>query len=275
MKAHLILTLLVVSILLACRGKTPVVAEVGGQRISQAEFEAELQTLQGDYGRTPAGQKEFLELMIRRKIVLQEAERADVAQRASVKEELARLDEAVRRQRAQAREQVLVTEYLRELKNSVLNVSEDEVKRSWESDMETRASHMLFSSSSSAHAVYADLAGGGNFAKLAERHSRDNSTSASGGDLGFFVDGTFIPEFESAVKNLKVGEISPIIPSQYGFHIIQKTAERPLKQTAFEKISRSIRQGLEKRKFQQWVEAARERYTVSINENLLAAAATP
>ncbi len=59
------------------------------------------------------------------------------------------------------------------------------------------------------------------FATIATLHSDDPGSKISGGDLGWQTRGTMVPEFETALFNLKNNEISDVIETQYGFHIIQ------------------------------------------------------
>ena len=67
---------------------------------------------------------------------------------------------------------------------------------------------------------------GADFAQLANRYSDDPGSSRSGGDLGTQKRGTFVPEFEAAAYNLEEGEISDIVESEFGFHIIQLLERR-------------------------------------------------
>lgn len=62
---------------------------------------------------------------------------------------------------------------------------------------------------------------GEEFAELAGRYSEDPGSASQGGDLGWQKRGTFVPEFEAAVFNLKPGELSPVIKSPFGYHLIQ------------------------------------------------------
>lgn len=61
-----------------------------------------------------------------------------------------------------------------------------------------------------------------NFAALATANSQDQVSARQGGSLGIFPKGSMVPQFEKAVTALKPGEISPVIATQYGYHIIRR-----------------------------------------------------
>jgi parvulin-like peptidyl-prolyl isomerase len=63
--------------------------------------------------------------------------------------------------------------------------------------------------------------GGEDFAKLAKEFSTDPGSAEKGGDLGWFGHGTMVPEFDQAVFALKPGEISEVVESKFGYHIIK------------------------------------------------------
>jgi peptidyl-prolyl cis-trans isomerase SurA len=67
---------------------------------------------------------------------------------------------------------------------------------------------------------------GVDFAELAKKYSDDPGSASQGGDLGFVKKGVFYPEFEEAAFKLKVGEISGIVESPVGYHIIQLLEKR-------------------------------------------------
>lgn len=67
---------------------------------------------------------------------------------------------------------------------------------------------------------------GEDFAKLAEKYSLDPGSARNGGDLGLVKRGTFVPEFEAAAYNLYKDEVSPVIETEYGFHIIKMIERR-------------------------------------------------
>ncbi|MBK6988491.1 MAG: peptidylprolyl isomerase [Bacteroidetes bacterium] len=70
------------------------------------------------------------------------------------------------------------------------------------------------------------LSGEGDFAVYAALYSKDPSSAKKGGELGFFERGTMVPEFEAAAFTLKPGEISPVIETKFGFHILQLIERR-------------------------------------------------
>lgn len=69
---------------------------------------------------------------------------------------------------------------------------------------------------------------GESFQELAKIHSQDLGSGSNGGELGFFKKGELVPEYEAASLKLKAGEISEIVESQFGFHLIQMIERRGL-----------------------------------------------
>jgi peptidyl-prolyl cis-trans isomerase SurA len=67
---------------------------------------------------------------------------------------------------------------------------------------------------------------GADFAVYAALYSQDNSTAKKGGELNFFERGMMVPEFEAAAFSLKPGEVSPVIETKFGFHILQLIERR-------------------------------------------------
>jgi peptidyl-prolyl cis-trans isomerase SurA len=77
-----------------------------------------------------------------------------------------------------------------------------------------------------AESLLDSLRHGADFSALAKKYSQDAGSASDGGDLGWAKRGQFVPEFEHAVYALKPGEISGIVESQFGFHIIQLIERR-------------------------------------------------
>lgn len=89
--------------------------------------------------------------------------------------------------------------------------------------MTVKASHILVQTLTEAEAIHNKIVAGGSFADLAKDHSSCPSRS-QGGDLGFFQRGHMVKPFEDAAFNLEVGQLSLPVQTQFGFHLIQRTA---------------------------------------------------
>lgn len=84
-----------------------------------------------------------------------------------------------------------------------------------------------------------------NFAAMAARHSMDPSNKDRGGELGLFPRGAMVPEFEKAVVALKPGEISPVVQSPFGYHIILRTPYAQAREEFAKAYPDIVRQGAE------------------------------
>jgi len=86
-----------------------------------------------------------------------------------------------------------------------------------------RASHILLKTDVEAKQILTDLIAGADFETIAREKSVDLASGSNGGDLGKFTRGDLRPEFEDAVFRLKVGQISGVVQTNLGFHIIKRT----------------------------------------------------
>ncbi|MBN2616996.1 MAG: peptidyl-prolyl cis-trans isomerase [Spirochaetales bacterium] len=92
--------------------------------------------------------------------------------------------------------------------------------------MQWRASHILVKEPALATKIMNELKQGADFRVLAKKYSTCPSKS-KGGDLGWFGPGSMVQAFENSVKTLSVGKVSKPVRTQFGFHIIKKTGEKP------------------------------------------------
>lgn len=86
------------------------------------------------------------------------------------------------------------------------------------------------------------------FADLARKYSQDPGSAAKGGDLGYFGRGVMPRAFEDAVFGLKVGEISPPVETQYGYHIIRLMAVKSGQGRSFEDVRTELEQELKRQR---------------------------
>jgi len=131
---------------------------------------------------------------------------------------------------------------------------------------ERRASHILINADKGASAAERDAARAkaqallaevqkapAQFAELARKNSQDTGSAAKGGDLDYFGRGAMVKPFEDAVYALKKGEISGLVETEFGFHIIRLTDIQQPEQKSFEsqraKLELEVRAQLAQRKF--------------------------
>jgi peptidyl-prolyl cis-trans isomerase C len=122
-------------------------------------------------------------------------------------------------------------------------------------DEAVRASHILIPADekaddatkakarAEAENVLKQLKAGGDFAELAKKYSKDGS-AAQGGDLNFFTKGQMVPAFDQAAFAMKPGQMSDIVTTPFGYHIIKVTERRPASTVPFEQVSDRIKEYL-------------------------------
>ena len=144
-----------------------------------------------------------------------------------------------------------------------------------------RASHILIATNSEkgpvdstvakarVDSVYALVKAGGDFSKLAMQYSDDTGTKQQGGDLNYFERRMMVKEFDETAFNLKVGEISPIIKTNFGYHIIKLTDRKPY--PAFEDDKENLKKIFKQTRYQgeydNLIAKLKTKYDFKINEN--------
>jgi len=111
---------------------------------------------------------------------------------------------------------------------------------------------------------------GKDFAQLARQYSEDPGTKAQGGDLGYISRGQVVPEFEEAAFSLKVGGISNLVQTPYGFHILKVDEIQEAKIEPLEKVKNQIQSLLQTRKGRELAhDEADQAYAVASKEKKL------
>jgi peptidyl-prolyl cis-trans isomerase D len=112
---------------------------------------------------------------------------------------------------------------------------------------------------------------GGDWVALAKKYSDDKGNADKGGDLNWVVRGQMVPEFEAAAFALKPNEISGIVTSQFGYHIIQMLEKEPAKVKPFEEVKDGLAADLRKQQVAQKMQMLGDQIHDALEKNPAAA----
>lgn len=246
-----------------------VVAVVGDEKITPEEFNKIVSELPEQY-RSMASEdpKQALEMIIEQKLLLKEAKSRDLDKSEDFKK---RLDYVT--------EQILIQELLSNEIQQKASVNEEEAKQYYESHKsefeepeKIRASHILVDTEKEAKDILKQLKKGADFEALAKEKSKCPSKE-QGGDLGFFTRGKMVKEFDDAAFSFEPGQMSGVVKTQFGYHIIKVVAKRPAGAKDYDEVKDSLKQILAIRKQQQTVndlvQSLKNATKITINEELL------
>jgi len=117
-----------------------------------------------------------------------------------------------------------------------------------------KARHILVKDKKQAEEILRELKSGGDFVQLAKKYTQDPGSKESGGDLGYFSRGQMVPPFEKAAFSLQIGEISSIIQTDYGYHIIKVEDHKKEQIFQFEQVREEVKKELaENKKKDAWM----------------------
>ena len=282
--AKIIAAVLCAAALFGCQGGAPstdsktetkkegkVLAEVNGGSITTGDFNRELKNLP-EYLKamadTPEGRKEMLDTMVIRELILQQATKDGLDKGAEIEEKLRDL-----------KKRLIVESFLKKKVETESQVSDADLQKFYEQNKEKfktgeqiRASHILVKTETEAKDILAKIKAGGNFEELAKKNSVDSS-AAKGGDLGWFGKGSMVPVFEKAALALKEGQVSDVVKSDFGFHIIKLTGKRPAGIRPLEEVKDQIKGAIMPTKqqevFQKIKEELKKNAKISVKEDVL------
>lgn len=123
--------------------------------------------------------------------------------------------------------------------DELFNFYEDEQAR-FTSDEERQAQHILLEDEDTAKKVLNLLEKGGDFGKLAAEYSQDPGSKDSAGDLGLFTRGVMVGAFEDSVFSMKEGELSGLVKSEFGYHIIKLITIKPGAIKSFDSVKSEL-----------------------------------
>ncbi len=262
----------------AC-GSNDVAARVNGEEISSTELDEQVERLreqspqmfEGEEGEAQVldFKRRLLESMIDNVLVRQAAEERGIS--VSDEEIDTQIDElkagfpsedefntaladaglTLNDLRDQLSEQLATQRLIEELVGDA-EVTADEIEEYYEANKDqfadqaaTRSSHILFEPEDKATAeeILAEVRAGGDFAALATEYSKDPGSASQGGDLGWSDPSRpFVPEFTEAMDGLDVGEVSDLVETDFGWHIIRIDERRDESQKPLSEVTEQIEQ---------------------------------
>ena len=242
----------------------PVIVTAGDIKIRQSEFEAAVKTLPDQYQQYAMGpgKKQFAEDYLRMKLLASKGMQDNLQNDPDVVKQLNLM-----------RENLVASAEVKKIEAS-LPVSDADIKKAYDDNKkdyeQVTARHILiaFKGSPAAQAgkkeltedeakakaeeIRKQLVAGADFAELAKKESDDTSSGAQGGSLGSFGHGQMVPEFEQAAFATKAGEISPVVKTQYGYHIIKV---EKLDLTPYESVKSTLEKGIKQKKLQEAIDS--------------------
>lgn len=275
---RLLVIVFVVLLAAGCTSKKdaadPVLAKAGKTEITKEDFIKEFSRVpewaKGNF-QTDEGKKQFLEELIKRELIYQDAEKKGLNRDKKFNDEVEEFKKMT------LVKSVLEKEIEEKAKLDPKEVREFYDKRHDEFRIgsEVRASHILVDSEENAKNILQRIQRGESFSSLAEKVSKDEGSAKNGGDLGFFGRGRMMPEFERVAFSLKTGEVSNPVRTRFGYHIIKVTDRKEGRLGGFEEVKDAIAQRLTREKqkdlFDSYVEKLKKEYKTEIYETELKA----
>ncbi len=149
------------------------------------------------------------------------------------------------------------------LSDETIAAAYDEAYGNLPVEPEFNASHILVETEEEAEALIVALNDGANFAELAKEKSTGPS-GPNGGELGWFGLGMMVPPFEEAVLGLETGQISGVVQTQFGWHVLILNDKRDVPPPALETVIDEITQTLQQAAIDETVTALRESASLEI-----------
>ena len=188
-------------------------------------------------------------------------------------------DDDVKKLFNEARKKIMMARLLKDEIEDNIAVNGEEIRDYYEAnddkfttDETLRASHILVKTEKDAGDILVELSNGRNFEDLARARSLD-PTSELGGDIGYFTRNQLVPEIEEACFDMAPGQISGVVQTKFGYHIIKLTEKKAPRVKELTEVHDSIEESLKRLKkkvlFNELVEKLKERSQITINQGLL------
>ena len=197
----------------------PVLAMVNGVPITKSQLAPLVDQYLDKSGKRAIGKEDKLQIikgLITRQLILQQKESNDI-----------RKEERIVKQVKEFEDRLVVDAYLTKYVGKNLTVTDAEIKEYYQQNInkfaappKVKARHILLRNRKEAEQVKQKLQNGGDFTQLAKEYSIDLPMAREGGSMGIIEKGKTLPELEKVLFTLNVGEISDIVETRFGFHIL-------------------------------------------------------
>ncbi|MDP3786433.1 MAG: peptidyl-prolyl cis-trans isomerase [Candidatus Omnitrophota bacterium] len=246
-----------------------IVAEVGKEKITLEEMDKMIGDIPKQYQAMALTNKAmFLDSIINQKLLYGEALKQNVEKNAEVKKQI-----------EEATKEIVIREYLKKEIEQKVAVSDADAKAYYDGNKDKfkepekiKVFHILVDNEAEAKDILAKLKAGADFAALAKEKSKDASKE-NGGELGFIAKGQTVPEFEQAAFALQPGQLSDVVKTQFGYHIIKVNEKQPEKELSFDEVKDQLKQMLlsqkQKDRFDSLLKELKDRNKVVIYKDVL------
>ena len=214
------------------------------------------------------GQKQFLERVARRELLMQEAEKRKLGDQAEVAEQVANL-----------RRELMIRALVQEEIAGKVKVEDKDVQEYYAAHPDefsgdtVRLRHILVQTEGEAKEIQARLAKNESFEELAKKLSRDTNSAPKGGDLGYLGREQMLPDFARAAFALKANEVSDVVKTPFGFHVIKLVDRKKGEPLAFDQVKGQLQRRLtderQGQRFQAWIKELETGAKITRDESLL------
>jgi len=259
------------------KGTGEVIASYKGRTLTSDQITQEFERLPAPsrtYLAAPERKRQFVENLVMNDLLFEEGQRAGYDR-----------DPDVEHQVNDLRKRLVVQRVMRQYQTPP-TITDEQIRAYYDanptlySSTQIHASHILVKDEDTAKQILADVkAHPEKFEDLAREKSTDSISAKKGGDLGSFGAGRMVPEFERAAFALKPGEVSDVVKTQYGYHIIKVVERKEGEPKPFDQVKEQIRATLRNKGLQEQVQnhfdALKKDADLKINDDALARVTPP
>lgn len=259
----------------ACAKKedSKVLVTIDNDKMTLQEFNKELDRIPVNMKMlvaTQSGKKSYLDKLIVKRLLLKEAGKEKIDSDKEFQERLADI-----------KDQLIIESLLKKKITADAKISDEDIKsyydknkENFKREREINTRHILLKTEEEAKQIQGRILKGEDFIELAKKYSIDPNAAATGGEIGFHPKGSLVPEYEAAAFKLtKVGQLSGIVKTQFGYHIIRLEGTKPPSYVPVDEVKDFIKQKILQEKqselLEKYIDNLKKSAKITINEELL------